>query len=69
MSLIADVVARLNAVRIDLNKQRQRTLSLADQVEQATRRLTAVIGTSTNPNQPVHPSGPRPPRRRGTALA
>ncbi|WP_341718821.1 DddA-like double-stranded DNA deaminase toxin [Micromonospora sp. FIMYZ51] len=49
MSLIADVVARLNAVRVDLSKQRKRTLSLADQVDQATHRLTAVIGASTNP--------------------
>ncbi|MCZ7423740.1 hypothetical protein O7605_29955 [Verrucosispora sp. WMMA2121] len=49
MSLIADIVARLNTVRLGLSKQRQRTLSLADQVDQATRRLTAVIGTSTNP--------------------
>ncbi|WBB53855.1 MULTISPECIES: DddA-like double-stranded DNA deaminase toxin [Micromonospora] len=49
MSLIADVVARLNAIRVDLSKQRQQTLSLAGQVDEATRRLATVIGTSTNP--------------------
>lgn len=47
--MIADVVARLNAIRVDLSKQRQQTLSLAGQVDEATRRLATVIGTSTNP--------------------
>jgi hypothetical protein len=49
LSLVADVAAQLNAVRVDLSQQRQRTLNLADQLDQATRRLTALIGTSANP--------------------
>ncbi|MFK3983059.1 DddA-like double-stranded DNA deaminase toxin [Micromonospora sp. NPDC050397] len=50
MSLVAEVVARLNAVRVDLHQQRQSALSLADQLDETTRRLTAMIGTSTNPH-------------------
>ncbi|RKR88368.1 nucleic acid/nucleotide deaminase of polymorphic system toxin [Micromonospora pisi] len=49
MSLVAEVVARLNAVRVDLHQQRQSALSLAVQLDETTRRLTAMIGTSTNP--------------------
>jgi hypothetical protein len=47
---VGEVAATFNSVRADLAEQQRRALAAADSIEQAGRRLAAIIGASANPH-------------------